>query len=316
MTKNLNVNTGNYTIRVAEGNTITLDTGATGTTTLTGNLTVQGTTTTVNSSDLSLKDNIIVLNDGETGSGVTLNTSGIRIDRGSQNDATLLFDEQTVHNDPASQTVRYGTWTFKDMSGSIRGILTNSIATGGGDLYLINSGSGVVNVSGTADYETNVTEDDDIPNKKYVDDAITTGIQTIQITSVARGNTAVNLFDDSLDGTVSAIRFTVDGNERVLIKNDSTEIENISLQDNLITTTASGADLTLSSNGSPFVKIDGLLKLPIQDDSSAVAYSPTHVAVYAKDPDKGKTGVWYKNKYDHEDELISTNRSLLYSMLF
>ena len=46
--------------------------------------------------------------------------------------------------------------------------------------------------------------------------------------------------------------------------------------------------LTLSSNGSPFVKIDGLLKPPIQDDSSAVAYSPTHVAVYAKDPDKGK----------------------------
>ena len=59
MSKNLNVNTGNYTIRVAEGNTITLDTGATGTTTLTGNLTVQGTTTTVNSSDLSLKDNIM-----------------------------------------------------------------------------------------------------------------------------------------------------------------------------------------------------------------------------------------------------------------
>ena len=97
MSKNLNVNTGNYTIRVAEGNTITLDTGATGTTTLTGNLTVQGTTTTVNSSDLSLKDNIIVLNDGETGSGVTLNTSGIRIDRGSQNDATLLFDNITLH---------------------------------------------------------------------------------------------------------------------------------------------------------------------------------------------------------------------------
>ena len=316
MSKNLNVNTGNYTIRVPDGNTITLDTGATGTTSVTGNLLIAGTTTTVNSTDLNLKDNIIVINDGETGAGVTLNTSGLRVDRGTEQDATFLFDEQTVHNDPASQTVRYGTFTFKDLSGSIRGILTNSIATGGGDLYLINSGTGVISVSGTADYETNITEDDDIPNKKYVDDAITTGIQTIQITSVARGNTAVNLFDDSLDNSVSAIRFTVDGNERVLIKNDSTEIESISFQDNLITTTASGADLTLSSNGSPFVKIDGLLKLPIQDDSSAVAYSPTHVAVYAKDPDKGKTGVWYKNKYDHEDELISTNRSLLYSMLF
>tara|TARA_B100000683_G_scaffold265070_1_gene295542 strand:- start:3703 stop:4653 length:951 start_codon:yes stop_codon:yes gene_type:complete len=316
MSKNLNVNSGNYTIRVTSGNAITLDTGTTGTTTITGNLNVQGNTTVVNTDDLNLKDNIIVLNAGETGGGVTLNTSGLRIDRGSSTDALFLFDEQTVHNDPASQTVRYGTFTFKDNSGTIRGILTNSIATGGGDLFLINSGSGVVSVSGTADYETNVTDDDDLPNKKYVDDAITTGIQTIQITSIARGNTAVNLFDDSLDGTTSTVKFTIDGNERVLIKNDSTEIESISFQDNLITTTASGADLTLSSNGSPFVKIDGLLRLPIQDDSSAVVSSPTHVAVYAKDPDKGKTGVWYKNKYDHEDELISTNRSLLYSMLF
>ena len=64
---------------------------------------------------------------------------------------------------------------------AIRGILTNSIATGGGDPYLINSGTGVINVSGTADYETNVTEDDDIPNKKYVDDAITTGINNSKL---------------------------------------------------------------------------------------------------------------------------------------
>ena len=101
------------------------------------------------------------------------------------------------------------------MSGA-RGILTNSI-TLGGDLYSINSGTGVVNVSGTADYETNVTEDDDIPNKKYVDDAITTGINHIQITLLLEATLHLTLFDDSLDGTVSAIRFTVDGNERVLI---------------------------------------------------------------------------------------------------
>ena len=46
MSKILNVNTGNYTIRVANGSTITFDTGATGNTALTGNLTVAGTTTT------------------------------------------------------------------------------------------------------------------------------------------------------------------------------------------------------------------------------------------------------------------------------
>ena len=43
-------------------------------------------------------------------------------------------------------------------------------------------GSGF-SVSGTNNYETQITDDDDVPNKKYVDDAITTGIQTITIQS-------------------------------------------------------------------------------------------------------------------------------------
>ena len=72
MSKILNVNTGNYTIRVANGSTITFDTGATGTTALTGNLTVAGTQTTVNSQNLDITDNIIFLNKGETGGGITL----------------------------------------------------------------------------------------------------------------------------------------------------------------------------------------------------------------------------------------------------
>ena len=38
------------------------------------------------------------------------------------------------------------------------------------DMNLLPKGTGVLNVSGTTDYETNVTDDDDIPNKKYVDD--------------------------------------------------------------------------------------------------------------------------------------------------
>ena len=82
MSKTLNVNSGNYTIRVASGSNIVLDT-PNGNVNLTGNLTVAGTTTTVDSQDLSLKDNIIVLNDGESGNGITLNTAGIQIDRGS-----------------------------------------------------------------------------------------------------------------------------------------------------------------------------------------------------------------------------------------
>ena len=319
MSKILNVNSGNYVVRVADnslGRKVILDVGGTGTVDVLGNINITGPQTVVSSQDLNIKDNVIVLNDGETGSTVTLGTAGFRIDRGTGPDVQLLFDESITHNDPISQTNETGTFIFKDENNRIKGIYTNSIATGGGDLYLINSGAGVISVSGTADYENQITDDDDIPNKKYVDDAIVTGIQTIQIQEIARGDSALNIFDESLDGGVSALRIKIDGNERLLVKGDSTEIEGISFQDNTITSTGSSEILTIGSNGSPFVKIDGLIRLPIQDDSAAVASSNTHVAVYAKDPDKGKSGVWYKNRYDHEDELISTNRSLLYSMLF
>ena len=43
--------------------------------------------------------------------------------------------------------------------------------------------------------------------------------------------------------------------------------------------------------------------MPVQDDSAVVASSATMIAIFGKDPDKGKTGVWFKNKYNHEDEL-------------
>jgi len=42
------------------------------------------------------------------------------------------------------------------------------------DLKLLPKGTGAVTVTGTTTYESNVTDDDDIPNKKYVDDQIAT----------------------------------------------------------------------------------------------------------------------------------------------
>jgi len=318
MAKILNVNDGDYTIRVASGNTITLDTGAElGKVVFTGDMEVQGTQTTVNSEQLNITDNIITVNSGETGAGITLNTAGLQVDRGTEDDAFFIFDETVTHNDPVSQTNKLGTFVFKNDNNEILGVKTNSITTGGGDLYLINQGTGVISVSGTSNYEQQVTDDDTIPNKKYVDDAITTGIQTITIRKIQRGDSVIEMFDQSLDlGGPSAFQVTIDSQEVALFRKDSTEIEDLVIEDNTISTTSSAGDLTLSSNTTAFVKIDSGLKLPVIDDSTNYAFSPSDVLVYAKDPDRGDTGIWYKNKYDTEDELISTNRSLLYSMLF
>ena len=60
-----------------------------------GNLTVQGTTTSINSTNTEITDNTIVLNQGETGAGVSSGTSGIEIARGSLFNASWKWNEIT-----------------------------------------------------------------------------------------------------------------------------------------------------------------------------------------------------------------------------
>jgi hypothetical protein len=66
--------------------------------TLTGDLTVSGTTTLINTTNTEIKDNIIILNNGEAGAGVGggTGTSGFEIERGSVTpNVQLVFDETT-----------------------------------------------------------------------------------------------------------------------------------------------------------------------------------------------------------------------------
>ena len=60
-----------------------------------GDLTVNGTTTTINSTIHVIADNKIVLNDGEIGAGVVTlgTTAGITVDRGSETDVEWCWDE-------------------------------------------------------------------------------------------------------------------------------------------------------------------------------------------------------------------------------
>ena len=167
-----------YKIKTQSGGTITLDTspvaGSNGTVRITGNLLVEGEQLTINTTDLFVEDNIIRLNIGETGNGVTEGYSGIEIDRGVDGIetnlyATFWFNESTDSWEIVQQSggptpvIRFDNSTLK-----LRAITTNA-TTDEGDLTLIGAGTGVVKVEGTTNYEQQVTGDDDIPNKRYVD---------------------------------------------------------------------------------------------------------------------------------------------------
>lgn len=69
------------------------DVAISGNLTITGNLVANGSQFTVNSTTVTTKDNIITLNQGEVGTGVTAGKAGIQIDRGDSADFQLIFDE-------------------------------------------------------------------------------------------------------------------------------------------------------------------------------------------------------------------------------
>ena len=79
--------TGAYNLSATGGITLASDT------TVSGNLTITGTTTTISATQTEIKDRVIVLNDGESGAGVTGRYSGLEIDRGSSDNALIVFDE-------------------------------------------------------------------------------------------------------------------------------------------------------------------------------------------------------------------------------
>jgi hypothetical protein len=142
-----------------------------------------------------VQDNIIILNYGETGQGVTLGYSGVQIDRGYNIDSSqvaptaLLWDEANETWQIAQGTPEDG-FNYTDSKLKLSQIITDA-ATDDGDLILIGAGTGVVKVTGTVNYEQRVLDDDDVPNKRYVDDAIQLN-PTFQIT---KDDTRVIVFD-------------------------------------------------------------------------------------------------------------------------
>ena len=113
MSKYVNVPQGNYSLAVQSGGTITLSTGfQQGNVIVTGDLTVQGSTTTVTSQNLDIKDNILTLNSGETGAGITLNDSGLEMDRGTFVNALFTFNENIQWSDPVTDTTITGGFVF------------------------------------------------------------------------------------------------------------------------------------------------------------------------------------------------------------
>jgi len=176
---------GNYALDVAGTGRFQNDV------TITGNLTVTGNTTTVDTTQMTVEDNILLLNSGSTNT----NSVGIMFNRNGQgNNATFYWDEtvqkfKIVLTTSSANVTNITDDAFADFLANDIQSLTmtvsnqldvanlrisgNSITAtdGGGNVNLSPNGSGTVNVNSKR--ITNLatpTSDYDAATKKYVDD--------------------------------------------------------------------------------------------------------------------------------------------------
>jgi len=346
MSKVVSVENGNYTIKSESGGQIILDTARgsftdglpSGTVVVRGSLEVEGTTTTVESNDTLINDNILTLNNGQQGAGISASKnyqSGIEIDRGSEPTARFVFDD-SVSWDIGGDS---GTGGFKIYTGStgkaplvVDGIKSNAA-------LFIDTGNNAISVTNATNYEESVfqyaggvmtggpLDDDLIPNAKAVVDYVAFSSSTDLQDRIEEGTDATKTFVEARDFEItnnpSVIIAGVEtdlNNAQVYIFADRTHIEDIRISDNKISTTSSNENLILEAAGTGGIQVNDNLQItetPAIDDLLVDPVKPAEgILLYSKTQANGGSGLYFVNKSDTRDELVSNNRSLLYGMLF
>jgi hypothetical protein len=353
-----------YTIQINEGGEIVLNPGLLGSVTINGNVDIAGaltagSSTTVDTEDLVVFDNTIRLNAGETGPGVSLTTAGLVIDRGTRDDAFLFFDESK--NSIRAEASIPGAFVFQDATAlggnlALFSLYASGIFTGGEDLRLVGSGSGIVKVTGTDNYESQIWS---YASDVGTDEAI---IQENPSQIPDRLSRAANFDDDTLVNVRGLIDYvtsyhlynfqdrivaaTGDSTPTFVVAQDiaagdpenkvSVVVSNTTISEffenrveiqNLRLIGASGSgNSTITSNsvnGSVILQGTGTGQIQINDFMNLTVQNdvglpaPTDgVLLYSKTLGDGGTGLFFKNQDSTTDEIISRNKALLYSIIF
>jgi len=309
MTRIVNVDQGDYVIKVQPGNHIVLK----------GNVDVKGSQTTVNSTDTTISDNIFTLNTGEIGPGINvpikLGISGIAIDRGTISSqsasAQFLFSETDEYYNAGTSSRSAGSFLLRTTNGDIntlsnlklnsaelRAISNNGTNSLEFDLRNSNAVINIVNSTYNGEeYQTRVT-DESLVTKKYVTSYITSGTITVGMADV-----------DKL------YKRDVDDNEASKVLATLTSIEMSIGATKIATVTSTGLNVnTIKPYTGTTVNIDSILSLTDQTSSPSSISGKTQI--YSKTTEgPGRSGIFFKSAVS-DDELVAKNRAVLLSMLF
>lgn len=333
MSKIVKISQSDYRLVVQPQGTITLDVGTSpGKVVITGDLLVEGETTTVNTTNLEVEDNIIRLNVGETGAGITEGTSGIEIVRGTLPNAQLVFDESVTHYDQIAGDDVAGTWVFQTEEGNTNGLqvgtLTIDVNRPADLLFDLQNTSNILKIINSTDYESRVLADDDIPNRKFITDYVTSGGATPGMADVDKiyyKDDFLNPFEaikTKVQSYTSSITFEVAGSLRAQVTAGGLDVDDVNLKDNVVTSTQLANLILRAANNN--VEADAIFNLTDQVSVPAVTSGKTKL-YSSNTKGAGKTGLYFAHQRTADDnstveyindELVAKNRALLFSMIF
>jgi len=291
MAKELRVNS-DYNINVGSNDVnITADAFQ-----VTGNLVVTGTTTTVNTTDLDIQDNTIVLNKNESGAGVTLGTAGVVIERGTSDDTSLIWNETT------------DKWSFKLGSG-LADLEALSVTTTG-DLTV----NGVT-ISDILD-EDNMASDSATALatqqsiKAYVDTAAG---------SPTPGGANTNIQYNNSGTLAGSSNIVFDNGTNAVTITGELSVDNININANDIISSNTNGNITLTPNGTGNIVLSKAASVSVQLDFTDQGGDPGATVsvnkIYSKTPSGGGTGLYFVNNTT-SGEMISKSKAIAYALVF
>jgi len=325
---------------------------------ITGDLFVIGSRTQSSSTFVSLTDPTLLLNQGDTfapkpGGGYVAGLQISRSDNDSQySSAFMQWNEAGIWHGTGALGAETGIFEFRVgpssySSGLYSAIKVNAIrmpkydgsegaySTVGGNKPRLNifgsdNPNAVLSVSGTTDYASNVTDDDDIPNKKYVDNTLASGINNAE--NLVDGRSYLTIIDQQLNGVPSEIVGVLDGSPVdksgiiggtvtgtvvMRISSSVAQFSGIQLIQNQIQPVGANTNLILTTNGTGQI----LLQAPLLFQSSTTPVPGSgQTGLYTNNPGGGGTGVYYVNSSTGgvitNDEFVSRKKALVFSLIF
>lgn len=325
MSRILKVSQSDYRVQVQNGGIITLDVGlpsSAGKVVITGDLEVQGETTTINTTEMTVEDRVITLNSGEQSAGIHADTSGnkqsgIEIDRGSLENSQIIFDEDLHWYSSISQAVETGGFVLRLADGTPNALQLSTIVSNAGSnnfVFDLQGQNGVLSVANTSNYYQRVTQDNDIPNWKTITNYVTAqnGVATVDRLFYPASATYGNE-DSKIQAFASDIEMFISGTIIATVSTNGFTVGNIRTNQNQISNIGSGGtdDLRLSAITNNIV-VDGVLNLT---DQTLV---PTAVAgktkLYSSTVGGGGTGLYASNT-TKSSEMVSKQRAVLLSIV-